>query len=132
MKTDEMVTSPSFEVNLGGIDLTEKQALELDKALRQTTLQFLAKMDNQVLENSFELIPNPDDPEPGPWPWPWGPGPRFGDPNPQPSRSMLDRRWWMGLRLLKLEAGGRFNPGLLRTNMSIPTGFKVEKISAPR
>lgn len=140
MKTDEMVPSPLFEVNLGGIELTEKQALELEKAIKQTTLQYLARIDNGILKNSFELIPDdtaalkpwPDDAEPRPypgWPGPW-PRPRPGDPDPQPILR-LDKRWWLGLRLLKLEAGVRLDPGLLRTNFSVPTGFMVEKISMP-
>ncbi|MCA0228901.1 MAG: hypothetical protein LCH91_00460 [Bacteroidetes bacterium] len=58
-----MIQSPKFEVNLGGIDLNEKQAQELEKALQQTTLQFLAKLDNGFNDGLLAYKPNPENPE---------------------------------------------------------------------
>jgi hypothetical protein len=58
-----MIQSPKFEVNLGGIDLSEKQAQELEKAIQQTTLQFLAKLDNGFNDGLLAYKPNPENPE---------------------------------------------------------------------
>lgn len=87
MKEQPMIQSPTFEVNLGGIDLTEPQAKELEKAIQQTTMQFLGKLDNGFLNDVFELTPHPDE---------------NGSPNPQ-HNLIQDRRWWFGRKLLRLQ-----------------------------
>ncbi len=63
MKDKALIQSPKFEVNLGGIDLSEKQAGELEKAIQQTTLQFLAKLDNGFGEDLVAYTPRPDGPD---------------------------------------------------------------------
>jgi hypothetical protein len=97
MKEQQIVQSPTFEVNLGGIDLNEAQAKELEKAIQQTTMQFLAKLDNGYLKNVFELIPEPE---------------ADGDPKRQPNL-LLDRKWWFGQKLLRLRDNQRVTSEML-------------------
>ncbi|NBA85795.1 hypothetical protein GVN16_08495 [Emticicia sp. CRIBPO] len=94
-----IINSPKFEVNLGGIDLTAEQAKSLEKAIQNTTLTFLAKLDAGFMKDVFVLKPVPD-----------------GDPNPQPSKFFartVDKKWWLGYKLLKQA----------RENMIVPTDF---------
>jgi hypothetical protein len=111
MKEQVMVQSPTFEVNLGGIDLTEPQAKELEKAIQQTTMQFLAKLDNGFLKDVFEFTPHPD--------------PNKGDPNPQPNKWM-DRKWWFGKKLLKLQKDQPLRAEVLRTIAGLDVGQKFQ------
>jgi hypothetical protein len=111
MKEQLMVQSPTFEVNLGGIDLTELQAQELEKAIQQTTMHFLAKLDNGFLKDVYEFTPHPDS--------------ISGDPNPQPSKWM-DRKWWFGKKLLKLQKDQLLRAEVLRTIAGLDVGQKFQ------
>ena len=80
-----MIQSPKFAVNLVGIDLSEKQVQELEKAIQQTTMQFLAKLDNGFLKSNDVFALKPMDTG--------GVG--------GPSNVFVDKRWWFGLKLIK-------------------------------
>ncbi|GAB3946887.1 hypothetical protein GCM10028805_18160 [Spirosoma harenae] len=108
MKENEMIQSPKFEVNLGGVDLSEKQAQELEKAIQQTTLQFLAKLDNGHAGDILAYKPNPDDDGTGPV---VGPFPGVG-PFRRP-------KWWFGWIVWKQPKVGQFVQ-LDRLRASIP------------
>ena len=99
-----MIQSPKFEVNLGGIDLSEKQAGELEKAIQQTTLQFLAKLDNGFNDGLVAYKPMPDGPEDGGLP-----------------HFVIPRRpeWWFGYILWKQPKPGQI-ARLDRLRESIP------------
>lgn len=113
MKEQTMVQSPSFEVNLGGIDLSEKQAQELEKAIQQTTLQFLAKLDNGFTDGL--LAYKPTDPM----------GTETGS-----KEFAFDKRWWFGYILWKQpKIGQELRLDLVKPKL--PDGIKkvlVEKV----
>jgi hypothetical protein len=56
------ITSPKFEISLGGFNLTDKQAAELEQQLRKTALTFIAKMDTSgdLKKNLYEFKPTPE------------------------------------------------------------------------
>lgn len=56
------ITSPKFEISLGGFNLTEKQAAELEQQLRKTALTFIAKMDTsgELKKTLYEFKPTPE------------------------------------------------------------------------
>lgn len=56
------ITSPKFEISLGGFNLTDKQAAELEQQLRKTALTFIAKMDSSgdLKKNLYEFKPTPE------------------------------------------------------------------------
>ena len=56
------ITSPKFEISLGGFNLTEKQAADLEQQLRKTALNFIAKMDTSgdLKKNLYEFKPTPE------------------------------------------------------------------------
>lgn len=56
------ITSPKFEISLGGFNLTDKQATELEQQLRKTALTFIAKMDTsgELKKTLYEFKPTPE------------------------------------------------------------------------
>ena len=56
------ITSPKFEISLGGFNLTDKQAADLEQQLRKTALNFIAKMDTSgdLKKNLYEFKPTPE------------------------------------------------------------------------
>lgn len=117
MKEQPMVLSPTFEVNLGGIDLTEPQAKELEKAIQQATMQFLAKLDSGFLKDVYEFTPHPDP---------------NGDPNPQPNL-LRNRKWWFGKKLLRLRNNQRIEASILSqiTRPDIAQTFQLNQLQMP-
>lgn len=105
-----MIQSPKFEVNLGGIDLTELQAQELEKAIQQTTMQFLAKLDSGFLKNNEVFALKPMDTM----------GVGLGS-----KEFAFDKRWWFGFKLVKQIRKDQ----VLRVNEIIARGLPSELVT---
>lgn len=69
-----------FQVSLNGLELDEKQTLELEAQIRKATIKFLGGFEkgSKYLDDLVGYTPHPDDPDPFPWP------PRIPIPEPLP------------------------------------------------
>lgn len=84
-----------FQVNLQGLELSDKQTQELESRLTKVTVEYLSSFEQgkAYIKDSVAYKPNPigPDPEPFPFPWPFPPIFRYPLPYPFPGFYPINR-----------------------------------------